>query len=133
MKSIPTSIPTSQAPTLDLPVSALRHTHDTVDGRAIFRHDEEAQDRDVCERPSIYKTFDQLWRGTLQAKDLPPLEVVLRDGKLWCLSNRRLTILKMLQGVSQHKTIWATCVLRPPSHPKLQNELQDPTPPQGGL
>lgn len=68
------------APTVELPVSALRHTHDTVDGRAIFRHDEEAQDRHIFERPSIYNSFDELWRGKLQARDLPTLEVVVARG-----------------------------------------------------
>ena len=40
----PLSIPIHRAITIELPVSAIRHTHDTVDGRAIFRHDEDTQE-----------------------------------------------------------------------------------------
>ena len=36
--------------TIELPANAIRHTHDTVDGRAVFRHDEDAQDLPVGER-----------------------------------------------------------------------------------
>ena len=32
--------------------------------------------------------------------NLPPLEVVHIDRKLWCLSNRRLTVLKMLHALT---------------------------------
>ena len=41
------------------------------------------------------------------------------DGKLWSLNNRRLAVLKMYQGLSQDQTVWATCILRPPSHQKF--------------
>lgn len=54
---IPTSIPTDQAPTLDLPVSAHRHTRRLP---SCFRHDAGAQDRDASERPSTHMTFDEL-------------------------------------------------------------------------
>ena len=49
------SIPIHRAIAIELPVSAIRLTHDTVDGRAIFRHDEDTQEKLVGERPSAGK------------------------------------------------------------------------------
>ena len=72
----------------------------------VFRHDEETQCKPLNDRPSIYYTLDELWRKRSKLEDLPPLEVMLWDGKLRSLCNRRLTILKMLQGVSQRTKTW---------------------------
>jgi hypothetical protein len=117
---VPLDAPRSEVRSTLLPVSAIRFTHDTVDGRAIFLHDEAGQSKPLDDRHSIYQTLDQLWRGCVKPEDLPALEVVLCDGKLWSLSNRRLADLKMLQMLQQQQTVWVACVLRPPSHPKFR-------------
>ena len=70
----------------------------------------EGGDKDEEDRNSIYSTLDELWRGRLRPKDVPPLEVVVDDGKLWSLSNRRLVVFKLLQATSQHQTVWVPCV-----------------------
>ena len=44
---------------------------------------------------------------------MPPLEVVLADGEVWCMSNRRLTELKWLQAMQQDETVGATCKQSP--------------------
>ena len=59
---------------------------------------------------SLYGTLDKLFRGDLPY-DLPPLEVVRTDRKLWCLRNRRLTVLKWLQATRQDDIVWAKCVM----------------------
>ena len=77
-------------------------------GRAIFRHDEHGEDKDVEDRESIYNTLDELWREGLLPRDLPPLEVVIDNGKLWSLSNKRLAVFKLLQATCQQKTLWVS-------------------------
>ena len=84
-------------------------------------HDEHGHDKQLGDRISIYQTLDELWRGRVKPEDMPPLEVVLCDGKLWSINNRRLADLKMFQAVSQHETVWVSCVLRPPNHPKFRS------------
>ena len=110
---VPLDTPQSEARSTLLPVSAIRFTHDTIDGRATFMHDENGQDKHVGDRTSIYQTLDELWRGRVKPEDLPPLEVVLCDGKLWSMNNRRLADLKF-QALSQHETVRVTCILRSP-------------------
>jgi hypothetical protein len=117
---VPLDTPQSELRSTLLQVSAIRFTHDTIDGRAIFMHDESGHKKHVDDRTSIYQTLDELWRGRVKPGDLPPLEVVLCDGKLWSINNRRLADLKMFQALSQHETVWVTCTLRPPNHPKFR-------------
>ena len=81
-------------------------------GRAIFRHDEHGEDKDVENRESIYNTLHEIWRERLLPKDLPPLHVVIDNGKLWSLSNRRLAVFKLLQATCQQKPVWVPCDCR---------------------
>jgi len=83
--------------------------HDVIDSRAIFRHDENGNDQLPGDRPSIYRTLDWLLRGHVKSEDLPTLDCVLCDGKLWSLNNRRLADLKLFQALSQ-ETVWVACV-----------------------
>uniref|UniRef100_A0A0G4HGM9 Uncharacterized protein n=1 Tax=Chromera velia CCMP2878 TaxID=1169474 RepID=A0A0G4HGM9_9ALVE len=85
-----------------IPVLLLRFTHSSIDSRLSFQNQE-----------SMYKTFDQLQRGTLLPDDLDePLDVCYEDGILWSISNRRLFVLLMHQSVHRDKTVYAPCVLR---------------------
>ena len=68
--------PYETAARLRIPESAIRFTHDLIDGRAIFRHDVSAQSMPLDDRSSIYRTLDDLLRGTQTPEGLPPLEVV---------------------------------------------------------
>ena len=118
-KSLPSLIPkpnvTDDEASVLIPVVFLRWTHDSIDSRMIFRHSHLGETIKEEDRPSVYRTLDQLLRGELQPVDMPPLEVVRIDRKLWCLSNRRLTDLKMFQACHQDRTIYAKCVLRFPN------------------
>jgi hypothetical protein len=64
----------------------------------------------------------KLLRGEITPDDLPALDVVKRDRKLWCLSNRRLTDLKLFQATQQDQTVYAKCVLRFPDQ-KFQSSF----------
>ena len=57
--------------------------HDVIDCRAIFRHDENGNDQLPDDRQSIYRTLDWLLRGHVKSEDLPTLDCVLCDVKLW--------------------------------------------------
>ena len=102
-----------------IPVAAIRFTHDVIDGRATFADDCSAESLPPGDQPSIYSTLDQLLRGVQTPEDLPPLELVLSDGKLWSLNSRCLAVLKMLQALDQEATVWASCIVRPPHHHKF--------------
>ena len=86
-------------------------THDNVEEHMNCRHASSGSTMGMEARISLYGTLDKLCRGDLQPYDLPPLEVVRTDRKLWCLSNRRLTVLKWLQATRQDDIVWAKCVM----------------------
>jgi hypothetical protein len=48
--------------------------------------------------------------------------VVIEDGEVWCMSNRRLTELKRLQAMQQDETVGTTCIIRAPSSKYQQRE-----------
>ena len=83
--------------------------------------DEAGQSKPLDDRHSNYHTLDQLWRGCVKPEDLPALEDVKWDNKLWSLSNKRRADLKLLQLLQQQETAWVACVLHPPSHPKFRS------------
>ena len=83
--------------------------------------DEAGQSKPLDDRHSNYHTLDQLWRGCVKPEDLPALENVKWDNKLWSLSNKRRADLKLLQLLQQQETAWVACVLHPPSHPKFRS------------
>jgi len=87
---------------VDVPVFALRFTHDTIDSRLHFQN-----------QKSIYKLFDDLQRGVKEPKDVDePLDIVVRDGKVWSLSNRRLMTLRMYQSLHLDQAVYAPCIAR---------------------
>ena len=66
-----------------------------------FRYDQKGQTLTNLNRPSMYRTLDKLLRGEIPPEDLPALDEIKSDRKLSCLSNRRLTGLKMFQATEQ--------------------------------
>ena len=65
------------------------------------------------DKPSMYETLDDLFHRAITLKQTPPLDVVSVDHKIWCLSNRRLSVLQMFQVTQRDSTVWVKCVLRP--------------------
>lgn len=98
----------SRAGLTRIPVALLRWTQDTINQHVRFgattAGKRALEDQMIC----IWQTLDELFHGSLRPQQLP-LRVVLHDSKLWCLDNRRLTVLKMYQATKQHEIIWVPC------------------------
>ena len=78
-------------------------THSDIEQHIYFRHDEQGRTRDLPDRETMYKTRDQLFRGELSPADLPPLEVVQDEGRLWSLSNIAVFIrIALMRATWQH-------------------------------
>jgi hypothetical protein len=88
-----------------LPVLILRWTHNHIEQHMYFRHDQPGDALPQNCRKSTYDTLNHLVHGKRQIAEPPPAEVVGHDRKLWSLSNRRLTILKLFQSMQQDKTM----------------------------
>eukprot|EP00928_Gymnodinium_smaydae_P074630 TRINITY_DN57660_c0_g1_i1.p1 TRINITY_DN57660_c0_g1~~TRINITY_DN57660_c0_g1_i1.p1 ORF type:complete len:642 (-),score=77.46 TRINITY_DN57660_c0_g1_i1:117-2042(-) len=87
---------------IQVPVMALRFTHNTIDSRLHFRN-----------QHSMFKTFDELQREVLAPDELAePLDICLHEGKLYSMSNRRLFVLLMYQAVHRNRVVSAPCILR---------------------
>eukprot|EP00928_Gymnodinium_smaydae_P088533 TRINITY_DN72606_c0_g1_i1.p1 TRINITY_DN72606_c0_g1~~TRINITY_DN72606_c0_g1_i1.p1 ORF type:complete len:885 (+),score=81.81 TRINITY_DN72606_c0_g1_i1:71-2725(+) len=110
---IPHDVDARKAPFVELPVALLRWTQSSISKDAHFLHDKSGKRMPEEDRTSIWQTLDQLFYGHVAASELEPLEVVIDEGKVWSLSNRRLTVLKMFQAVRQDTTVFAKCVVRP--------------------
>jgi hypothetical protein len=104
----PTKLQKSREGLTLIPVALLRWTQDTINQHVRFgattAGKRALEDQMIC----IWQTLDQLFHGSLRPQQLP-LRVVLHDSKLWCLDNRRLTVLKMYQATKQHETIRVPC------------------------
>ncbi|CAK0839668.1 unnamed protein product, partial [Prorocentrum cordatum] len=88
----------------ELPVHCLRWTHDTINGQMVFGTGR-AQDR------SVYELLHQLLTGEVKPQNITPLTVVLDGDRLYSISNRRLTALKMFQAVHAHEVVRVNCSL----------------------
>ena len=55
----PMDTPLEKAKRVMIPVCAIRFTHDTVDGRAIFRHNTDGESLDLDNRMTIFKSHFQ--------------------------------------------------------------------------
>ena len=87
---------------MSVPVVALRFPHDSIASRLHFRNQQ-----------SIFKTSDELQRGTITACELEePLDVCVHDGNLYGMSNRRLFVLLMYQAVRHDWPVSAPYILR---------------------
>ena len=73
--------------------------------------------------------LDKLIRDELHPDSMGPLDIVLKDGKLWLLHNRRLCSLAMFQATRQYETVFIRCRARvcvcvPQSRGFEQNVIQ---------
>jgi hypothetical protein len=82
-----------------LPVSQLRWTQDTIHSKMQF-----------SDERSLYQTLDQLLRDARATVNLFRLELVVHDGSLYSLDNRRLTVLKMYQACTGAE-VFVNCVI----------------------
>ena len=97
--------------TIWIPIMCLRWTHDGIDGRFAFRDS----------RPIMELALDLWHKGWSWSVDVPALDVVVdEDGFLWCLSNRRLAALRILQALTA-STVWARCSLHGPKHRRFES------------
>ena len=88
-----------------IPVLAIRWTHDTIDGRGIFLHGE-------YKAQSIYKLVDSIFRGEKAIEELDePLDIVRYEGNLYCLRNRRCTAFSLVQGTRRDELVQVPCHL----------------------
>ena len=91
----------------DVPVQALRWTHDGINAQLAFGDDHEHADE------SIFKMFEQLFRGRLTPLDITkedPLPAFLHQGPdghlgLYSRRNRRLTAFLMYQALRRDELL----------------------------
>ena len=93
VKEVTESTPTD---VVEVPVNELKFTHSDIDSRMAFKNGK-----------SMYMTLDQLERGIISPRDLPPLDICLHEGKYYSISNRRLKVLKWYD-----KNVMAPCIVR---------------------
>ena len=89
-----------------IPAMALCWSQATFNSHACFGKDSDHARMQEKDRRSMYETLDELLRHDATVDRLPPLEVVVADGKIFSSDNRRLMVLKALQGIRQDRTVW---------------------------
>ena len=102
-----------------VPVLALRFAHDTINNKMMFGSGGREDD-------SIYKFVDQLIRGTKTKSD-DDLEIIVKDGKIYSLSNRRLAAFLMYQSLRREEAVFVNCVVRNPSASKSRKSMTTKT------
>lgn len=109
---------------VQIPVPLLLWTQDSIEQHLRFRQSMDNNNLRRDDRPCLWKSLDELFHGSCEPSDMGPLEVVVEGRNLWCLSNRRLTVLKMLQATQQHRVVWAPCIICRSDSSKFHQRLQ---------
>ena len=109
-----------------VPVQALRWTHAGINAQLAFGDDHEHAEE------SIFKLFEQLFRGRLSSLELTqedPLPVYMYRGPdkhmgLYSRRNRRLATLLMYQGLVREEVVKVHVTIRSPQDPKWRKDWQ---------
>eukprot|EP00931_Biecheleriopsis_adriatica_P056233 TRINITY_DN33314_c0_g1_i1.p1 TRINITY_DN33314_c0_g1~~TRINITY_DN33314_c0_g1_i1.p1 ORF type:complete len:2803 (+),score=449.95 TRINITY_DN33314_c0_g1_i1:36-8444(+) len=102
---------------LSIPVLCLRWMQGGIHGQMIFTSGR----RKDC---SIYEFLHELLSGRESIAALGPLEVVLDGGSLYCLSNRRLSVLICFQAMQRHKVVRAECCVYAPGDSQVSDRYK---------
>ena len=93
----------------NVPVPCLLFAHGGIDSRLMFGHEDFVG-------KSVYNTVHEAWMKRSIIHEFT-LDVVLINGRLFCLGNLRIAALRMVQALRWDELLWVNCRISDHRHP----------------